>query len=316
MPNAQLQIDLNVPPESFNTVLQWIYTGDVNLQLNNIGEILHIAKQLEIDHLIDYCEETLAFLRDYGDDAVKLYEFAAERNMKTMAHEAAVLAADNFKKVVNSDHFVFYTIEQISWLLSLIDINIDSELDIFHAIRNWLTFAWDERKIYSLSKELIDMVINEVNPITWGEDGFVIDSLIRGLLKLCFEKCQCKTRLVKKRKQKDDMKKLGSTNGKLAKQHRMRHVKREQININNAAIRIQACFRGYKVRRDIANMNKAATTIQRQYRDYIADKRQKLLEDWAAKEIQWAYRRAKDQGRYLKLKKAAGIKLKGRRKKH
>ena len=124
-------------------MLHFIYTVEIDLNIDNIGPVLACAIELGIDIVIHLCKE---FLWKYTVDTALVCYFIAEQvgwqDILDSIYKALCL---NFLDIVQQDDFLRINLQLLLRLLTDDCLVVCSELDVFFAMARWVDSCRDER---------------------------------------------------------------------------------------------------------------------------------------------------------------------------
>lgn len=126
-------IDANI----FAAILDFIYSGRVNVDETNVEQLLPAAKMLQIEDIEMKCCE---FLRHELDpsNCIGVYLFADAHCCTKLASDSVEYIHRNFVKVSSSEEFLGLDKERILTLLESEDLKVESEDQVFRAAINWV----------------------------------------------------------------------------------------------------------------------------------------------------------------------------------
>lgn len=103
--------------EALEVILDYIYTSEIDLCIENAFDVLQAASYLQIQPAIIYCEFFIKTSIDNDNviDVVHIAEMYCLQDLKENAYEHI---AENFKKVGETKEFHRFTPEQMEHLLS------------------------------------------------------------------------------------------------------------------------------------------------------------------------------------------------------
>ena len=130
--------------EGLKAVIDALYTGRLNLTNTNVLEILTTADQLEIQDIIDCCEDFLVSATDTGN-CFQLLQLSETYTLPRLNQEIEQFVLRNFPKVCQHPMFPSISQEALITFISNDELNWP-EIDIFRGAMNWFTELNDESK--------------------------------------------------------------------------------------------------------------------------------------------------------------------------
>ena len=179
---------------AFGALLKYAYSGNVDINSENIEEILAAAHMLQFENVQDACFE---FLRNNIDcvNCIAISHLAEKYNCKKAQMDADEFSRQNFRDVTKTREFLEMDVDYVARLVSSDELNVTNESEIYTAIMNWAKYKEASRaqflwqllsylRIPLLSRKfLIDVLAKEELIIGDREcRGFLLDALDYHLL--------------------------------------------------------------------------------------------------------------------------------------
>lgn len=124
---------LDVQPEAFKALLEYIYTDNINISsFDKACELCYGAKKYMLPHLVKECTRYL-WSDLYPRNACRAYEFARLFEENVLMDKCIQIISTNTKEVLNDSSFEEVELNTVITVFSLDHLNIDSELDLFEA---------------------------------------------------------------------------------------------------------------------------------------------------------------------------------------
>lgn len=137
-------IDLtDIPSESVLAILEFAYTTDIIIRDTNVGEILFCATEIGFEILIKLCLEHLS--KYNPDNAMLYFTITEQQGLDELSQKIYNYICSGFLEIVQSDQFVHMPLEKLVHLLSVNNLTINSELDVFLAIVGWVDHSRRDR---------------------------------------------------------------------------------------------------------------------------------------------------------------------------
>lgn len=124
---------LDVQPEAFKALLEYIYTDNINISsFDKACELCYGAKKYMLPHLVKECTKYL-WSDLYPRNACRAYEFARLFEESVLMDKCLQIISTNTKEVLHDCSFEEVELNTLITVFSLEHLNIDSELDLFEA---------------------------------------------------------------------------------------------------------------------------------------------------------------------------------------
>ncbi|XP_006811935.1 kelch-like protein 28 [Saccoglossus kowalevskii] len=142
--------DISITPESFQCLLDYCYSAELDLTIENVFEILAVAHHLSITSAMECCCDFIKQQFDeqnfHFDDFVKIAEMAETYSLVDLKEVADHYIAENFVDVSNSDDFLEYmSSKRLCEFLNRRDLAVPSELLVLKAVQRWLMYDKEKR---------------------------------------------------------------------------------------------------------------------------------------------------------------------------
>ncbi|XP_041350070.1 uncharacterized protein LOC121369209 isoform X2 [Gigantopelta aegis] len=146
IPNKQkLPIELkleNVTVDAFQSFLQYVYTGDVDLNCDNVGELLLAAEQLKVPNLLKRCQRYMENVDPY--QALHILGHGAEKDTSVFNLAFSTVLA-HYVSLFDADDFVDLDVDTLCKILSHDDLVLIAELDVFWTGLKWVVYDVNRR---------------------------------------------------------------------------------------------------------------------------------------------------------------------------
>uniref|UniRef100_T1J816 BTB domain-containing protein n=1 Tax=Strigamia maritima TaxID=126957 RepID=T1J816_STRMM len=127
----------DVYPDAFQTLLQYIYTDEINLNsVDKAVDVCYAAKKYLLPQLVRECTQYI--WKDMSANNVcKAYEFAKLFDVPILMEKCLQAVASSADEVLRSESISDLSIDTIRVILSLEEMNLSSELVVFNAAHRW-----------------------------------------------------------------------------------------------------------------------------------------------------------------------------------
>lgn len=145
----------DIDTTNMTKLLQYIYTGEIELTEENIKPIISAANYLLISSLKDRCTRFLQRMLT-PSNCLGIESTALKYDCEALRDSATSYIRDNFIPISNSDEFMELDFKRLTDLVSSDDTKVDCEEQIFEAIMKWVNHDLENRK--HTFKELVNFV--------------------------------------------------------------------------------------------------------------------------------------------------------------
>lgn len=158
-------------PNVFEILLNFIYSGDVHINQNNVEELFIAADMLGLEEVLAGCTEFL--IKELQPiNAIGIYSFADDHNCIELKLAAEKYIQRNFPKICHEDEIYDLEKDKLICFISSEDLKIDSELQVFQLALRWIDYDIINRRQYvfeilrHIRLSLISFVILEKTIVT------------------------------------------------------------------------------------------------------------------------------------------------------
>ena len=128
-----------------NDLLNYIYTGEVEITDENVKELVFAGDYLLIESLKDkgsmYLEETLS-----PSNCLSVRAFSEKYDCEELMDKSESFILENFVAVSKSEEFLRLKVSEIEKLISLDDVIVESEEQVYEAVISWVKHDVDNRR--------------------------------------------------------------------------------------------------------------------------------------------------------------------------
>lgn len=126
-------------------VVAFCYCDNIDINEDNVDDILQIASYLSLTELETKCGQ---FYRSVINawNCVGIWQIADLHYLHDVSNLARKFTAHCFQDVVNGEEFINLTSRELSNVLTLDDLNVNGEEEIFTALVKWVRFDTVKRK--------------------------------------------------------------------------------------------------------------------------------------------------------------------------
>ncbi|XP_004611701.2 kelch-like protein 4 [Sorex araneus] len=126
-----------VDPNALNSLVQYAYTGVLQLKEDTIENLLAAACLLQLTQVIEVCSNFL-IKQLHPSNCLGIRSFGDAQGCKELLSVAHKYTMEHFIEVIKNQEFLMLPANEISKLLCSDDINVPDEETIFHALMQWV----------------------------------------------------------------------------------------------------------------------------------------------------------------------------------
>uniref|UniRef100_A0A8C4TI14 Intracisternal A particle-promoted polypeptide n=1 Tax=Erpetoichthys calabaricus TaxID=27687 RepID=A0A8C4TI14_ERPCA len=146
---------LGVEAHVFELLLDFIYTGIINVNVDNVQELMIAADMLQLSEVVTMCCEFLKVQMD-PLNCIGIYQFLEQIACFDMMEFTENYINVHFLEVCIGDEFVGLSKEQLVKILRSEELRIEDEYQVFTAAMNWILKDVSKRKKHVV--EVLDPV--------------------------------------------------------------------------------------------------------------------------------------------------------------
>ncbi|XP_015791036.1 kelch repeat and BTB domain-containing protein 12 [Tetranychus urticae] len=153
-------IKLDHPPIIFDLIIEWAYCLKISITKANAVDLFHLADYMNITELTSEC---LNFLwNEFCDSPLIDIDYWMNKiNTEETREINDKYICSNFWDIIHTDLFPKYNVETVNHMISLNELHIDHELQVFEAIIKWgdcVHFCDDDITIDTFMSKLLKKV--------------------------------------------------------------------------------------------------------------------------------------------------------------
>ncbi|XP_006634958.1 actin-binding protein IPP [Lepisosteus oculatus] len=146
---------LGVEADAFEILLEFIYTGMINVNVDNVQELIVAADMLQLSEVVSICCEFLKAQMD-PSNCVGIYQFLEQIACLEMLEFTENYIYVHFLEVCVADEFAGLSKDQLVKLLRSEELRIEDEYQVFTAAMGWVLKDVPKRKKHVV--EVLDPV--------------------------------------------------------------------------------------------------------------------------------------------------------------
>ena len=150
------EIKLNeIDAESLESIVNYMYTGELVITEENVQSILTTANLLNMINIKDSCGQFIQSHLDV-DNCLGIREFADYHSCSVLLKHAETFIEQYFSEIVLKDEFLMLNLDQVIRLISKDHLLVDSELIVYDSVVRWLNHDFQKRTefMFELMKQI------------------------------------------------------------------------------------------------------------------------------------------------------------------
>ena len=120
----------DMDPQSVETIVNFIYTSQLNITQTNVQTLLRVATILQVNLIKMKCCEFLENQLD-PSNCLGIFAFAELHGCVQLKDKAKHYSYRHFSKVVKEDEFLSLPFERVKWILDQNELCVQSESEVF-----------------------------------------------------------------------------------------------------------------------------------------------------------------------------------------
>lgn len=151
----QSEIEIKMVEASIlEQLLDFIYTGNIEINYDNIIELIKGADYLYLSGLRDHCEN-LVVEEIQNDNIWILRQFAKLYTCTELINATESLIISNFEEISSTIEFMEMSFEELSEIIKMVEFSSTQEIPLYNAIVGWITYNPSAR--FYLLNELLNI---------------------------------------------------------------------------------------------------------------------------------------------------------------
>ncbi|XP_029934354.1 kelch-like protein 11 [Myripristis murdjan] len=132
-------------PETVESVIQFMYTGEMRVTTANVHEVLELADRFLLGQLKNFCGEFLKRKLSLTN-CVAVHSLAHMYTLDQLAQRAAEMIRQNFHKVIQDEEFFTLPFHLVRDWMSDSEIIVESEEELFETVVKWVQRNTEEQE--------------------------------------------------------------------------------------------------------------------------------------------------------------------------
>ncbi|XP_064638007.1 kelch-like protein 8 isoform X2 [Lineus longissimus] len=135
----------DIDEQAMKSLIEFAYTGKITMTVNNVQPLLYASSILQMETVAYACSD---FMKTHLDpsNCIGVRNFAEQHGRSELLKVADNFIFDNFTEVTKCDEFNEISEHHIETIVSSMDLNVDSEIEVYEAVMKWLNHKLPERE--------------------------------------------------------------------------------------------------------------------------------------------------------------------------
>ena len=138
-------IQMNMQPTILTRIVDYIYTGEIQLTVDTVESLVEACDVLQLDTLKTACENLMVKHVD-PVNCIGFYKFSALYHLDKLQHKAKRMVQSEFKVVAFMDEFKELSCTEVIECIKSDEVNVASEDIVFDAVLCWVGHDLVNRK--------------------------------------------------------------------------------------------------------------------------------------------------------------------------
>ena len=145
--NASDTVQLTMDPNTLTSIIDYIYTGEIELTVDNVERLVVACDVLQLDGLKAGCEDFMVAQLELTN-CVKFYRLAESYRLCGVQTKSRQLILAEFESVASTDHFKKLSCSELIELIKDDDLGVHAEDVVFECVLDWVRYDIDNRKSF------------------------------------------------------------------------------------------------------------------------------------------------------------------------
>ena len=143
--STPVSVQLTIEPDILTSIVDYMYTGEIELTVDNVESLVKAGDVLQLDTLKVACEN-LMLKQVEPANCVGFFKFATLYRLDKLQHKAREVMKSEFQTVVLNEEFKELSCKELIEFIKDDDVNVEDEDVVFDAVLDWVRHDLDNRK--------------------------------------------------------------------------------------------------------------------------------------------------------------------------
>jgi hypothetical protein len=159
----------DIEPQIFSLLLHYIYSGQIELDENNVHELLIASDMFQLDEIVQFCCHYLSISLN-EKNVLDIWKIANELECLSLKTDAEHYLLTHFRSLIKLDMIKLIPHDLLIKIISNDDLIVDNEQQVLEAILIWFINnheqsseqLFDNIRFEYISKEHQKMILNQI----------------------------------------------------------------------------------------------------------------------------------------------------------
>ncbi len=130
--------------QTLRIVVSYMYTGNINITLENAGDVVSACKMLKLNSASEKCEVYL-IEKISPANCIAFYKIATAHDVQQLKEKAREVMENDFETVVSGPEFLEMSANEVKEYIQSEGLRIRNEDPVYDAVMSWINYKADER---------------------------------------------------------------------------------------------------------------------------------------------------------------------------
>jgi hypothetical protein len=162
----------DIEPQIFSLLLHYIYSGQIELDENNVQELLIASDMFQLDEIVQFCCRYLSISLN-EKTVLDVWKIANELECLSLKADAEQYILTHFRSLIKLDMIKLISYDLLIKIISNDDLIVDNEQQVLEAILIWFINnheqsceqLFDNIRFEYISKEHQKIILNQIESV-------------------------------------------------------------------------------------------------------------------------------------------------------
>ena len=168
-----------VDPDSLQSLIDFAYTGKMDITRDNVQKILPAADLFELPNVRQMCSEYLVE-ELHPSNCIGITKFAESYQCKVLLERSMQYLYDHFQEIYKEDEFTLLSVDELKEILSSDELGVVNAEDmVLSAVQSWIRHDPNKRE------HLLDEILYECFRFRFASSSLLQELLSNATLEKC-----------------------------------------------------------------------------------------------------------------------------------